>query len=128
MTGGRLLIVDDEVSILLLMRRLFGGKYTLVLERDGSAALKLLQVDWDFDAVICDILLPYVNGMEIYAEVKKVNPHLADRIVFLTGGSLIPSINHFMKAVSNHVLEKPFNLKQLEELVDSIVRSRSDEV
>jgi DNA-binding NtrC family response regulator len=74
--------------------------------------------------VFCDLLMPEMSGMEVFAKVAAQRPDLASRFVFMTGGAFTPEAREFVKGTSLVCLEKPFELHQIRDLV----RERAEEV
>jgi CheY-like chemotaxis protein len=74
---------------------------------DPHAALERLAVG-SFDAVLCDLLMPGMDGMEIHAELVRRSPDVARRMLFLTGGAFTARARKFMEEHSARCLDKPF--------------------
>ena len=85
MDRKRILVVDDNESILLLMKEyLEGMDMKAILASDAEEGLRIAREDKP-DAILLDIMMPDMSGGEMAAELKK-DPETADiRIVFLTG-------------------------------------------
>lgn len=88
-----ILLVDDERSVRTALRKLFErGGMTVSEAGSGGEALTHLG-NGDVDAVVCDILMPEVNGLEFYDTLVTRSPHLKDRVVFLTGAANDPIVH-----------------------------------
>ena len=73
----RILIADDEPAVRDLLCDLLGHSgYEVVGAADGGEALRKL-AETDFDLVICDILMPEVDGLELIIQVKNEHPDVA---------------------------------------------------
>jgi CheY-like chemotaxis protein len=112
---ARILLIDDEAPMARLLQRTLGTGHDITVTANARAALSTLNVPWD--VILCDILMPEMNGMEFYAEVKHLNPALADRIVFVTGAWDVP-VQEFLESLPNVYLEKPLDLILLWKLVE----------
>jgi len=55
-----------------------------------------------------------MTGMQLYDELRRVDPGMAARVTFMTGGAFTPEAREFLARVPNRCLEKPFTLEQLE--------------
>jgi CheY-like chemotaxis protein len=118
---GRLLIIDDEVVFSGSLRRLFSSEHDVTVVNRGSEALSRLRGGERFDAVLCDLLMPEVTGVELYTELRQIAPDQADCMIFLTGGAFSESSQRFLDGVSNRWFEKPCNLDLLRAAVREVV-------
>lgn len=118
---GRLLIIDDEVVFSGSLRRLFSNEHDVTVVNRGSEALGRLREGERFDAILCDLLMPEVTGVELYTELRQIAPDQADCMIFLTGGAFSESSQRFLDGVSNRWFEKPCNLDLLRAAVREVV-------
>lgn len=118
---GRLLIVDDEVVASGSLRRLFSNEHDVSVANRGREALELLRSGQRFDAILCDLLMPEVTGIELHAELRRIAPDQADCMIFLTGGAFSEGSQQFLDGISNRWFEKPCNLEQLRAAVREVV-------
>lgn len=115
--GKRALVVDDEEIV--------GDIIARVLERmgylvdhvlGGEAALERARQE-PYDTVICDILMPGVNGMALYETWAEEQPELSRKVIFVTGDSLGLDTSAFVNRTGCPCIYKPFRLAQLAEVV-----------
>jgi CheY-like chemotaxis protein len=118
---GRLLIVDDEVVFSGALRRLFSNEHDVSVVNRGSEALDRLRAGERFDAILCDLLMPEVTGIELYTELRQIAPDQADCMIFLTGGAFSESSQRFLDGTPNRWFEKPCNLELLRAAVREVV-------
>ena len=118
---GRLLIVDDEIVFSGSLRRLFSNEHDVTVVNRGTEALARLRAGERFDAILCDLLMPEVTGVELYTELRQLAPDQADCMIFLTGGAFSESSQRFLDGVSNRWFEKPCNLDLLRAAVREVV-------
>ncbi|MEM9489199.1 MAG: hybrid sensor histidine kinase/response regulator, partial [Myxococcota bacterium] len=104
---SRVLLIDDEPSLLRAFRRLLSPYHEVVMAATGQQALDILIRDSAFDGIICDFALPDVDGIAIYENVAARDRELAERIVFCTGGPLSGRSRVFIESTRNTVLDKP---------------------
>lgn len=126
-TRSRILIVDDDAMVLSALRRRLRRRYDVVTVLGGVEALAHLSEDEGFDAVICDLMMPEVDGKSFYDTIQEDHPKLVDRIVFMSGGAFTPRLRKFAAAVSNPVLQKPVTREHLESMLASIRREPADD-
>jgi len=85
--------------------------------RDG---LERLKGEARFDVVLCDVMMPEMNGMEFHQELARRRPELVERVVFMSGGVFSPAIRAFFDEIPNRRLEKPLDIPALRRLVDEM--------
>jgi PAS domain S-box-containing protein len=108
--AGRILVVDDEPRVCAILKRLLTDSgHEVQTAASGSEALELLDRDSGFDAILCDLMMPEVTGMDLYARLEERDPALAGRMVFVTGGGFTPRARAFLDGSHNAVLDKPFD-------------------
>jgi CheY-like chemotaxis protein len=118
-----MLVVDDEPVIGAVLRRIFGASHEVTVALRGREALSILDGGADFDVVLCDVVLPDLSGPQFFEAVRERHPSLAPRFVFLTGGALHEHSCAFLSSVENPVVDKPFELETIRDLVRRFVRS-----
>lgn len=109
----RVLLVDDEPSLLAAYRRLLGDRFDLVLASGGRRAMALLAEDPAFDAVICDVMMPDVDGPALWSHLTEHHPALAQRTAFCTAGAFTPRAIAFTEAMKDRLLAKPVDPAEL---------------
>ncbi len=118
---ARLLVVDDEPLVGRAIKRALGRKYDVVAMDDPQEAMRLLESGEPFDAVLCDLMMPGLNGMDFHERLRRFSPVLAERTVFLTGGAFSGPARRFLEAVKNARVEKPFDVRVLEGVVSEVL-------
>lgn len=124
LAGLRLLVVDDEASLrrgIEAFGRMRG--FDVVTADEGRSALDLVR-SVSFDAVVCDLRMPGMGGVEFYEELRKERPGLASRTVFITGDMMTP-LARSAPAARQPLLPKPFSFERLEETLVAVVRPGS---
>lgn len=119
---ARVLIVDDEPLILRSVARLLKDEHDVETAANGKVALTKLMEDGPFDLIVCDLMMPEMNGMDLHQEIAKTNPDIARRFVFLTGGAYTDSAKQFLSQVPNPKLDKPIQPNLLRSVVRSVLR------
>ncbi len=121
----RVLVVDDEPKVGISMKRMLRGDEVEVLD-DARDALAVLKRDRGYDAVLCDLMMPDVTGMDLYAEVRAIDPAFARRFVFMTGGAFTPRARAFVADVPNITLEKPFDSERVRSAITTTLREAKE--
>jgi CheY-like chemotaxis protein len=118
---GRLLIIDDEVVFSGSLRRLFSNEHEVTVVNRGRDALDQLRAGERYHAILCDLVMPEVTGIELYLELQRLAPDQAERMIFLTGGAFSEKSQQFLDGIGNRWFEKPCNLEQLRAAVREVV-------
>src|ERR1041384_6018807 len=79
------LVVDDDKQLASALQWILADENYLVdVAFDGEEALLKVKIH-EYDAVICDLMMPRLRGDEFYRQAKILRPKLAKRFVFITG-------------------------------------------
>lgn len=113
----RILVVEDEEAVAEGLRLLLEQEYTVDLASSGQQALELLLGGGPFDAVLCDLMMPGMSGIELFRALKARAPGLEERLVFMTGGAFTAEAESFLDEVSNPRVEKPFDFASVDRLL-----------
>jgi PAS domain S-box-containing protein len=119
---GRVLVVDDEAMIGKAVQLMLEEIHDVVALVSAREALERLTSGEAFDAVVCDLMMPEMTGMDLYAEVQRRLPDQAKRFVFLTGGAFTPRARAFLENVHAPRLDKPFEGPALVEAIAIAMR------
>jgi PAS domain S-box-containing protein len=112
MRRSHILVVDDEPLVGSLLSRMLENDHDVSVATSGPEALRLLAAQ-TFDAVVCDVMMPGMTGMDLYSVIRERDLLLASRVVFMTGGAFVPKVADFLATVDNPTIEKPFRLDKL---------------
>ncbi|GAC1601200.1 MAG: hypothetical protein NVS4B10_13120 [Myxococcales bacterium] len=119
---ARLLVVDDEVGVGNAIRRALSAEHDVVPVTSARAALEMLDRGERFDAMLCDLMMPEMSGMELHAELERTHPALAQALIVMTGGVFTPAAQQFLDRVQNQRVEKPFDVQSLRAVIRSALR------
>ena len=109
----RVLLIDDEPHIASGIERALASDHDVVTATSGQEAMRTLAIDDRFDVILCDLMMPNVTGMDLFAYLERERPALVSRMVFMTGGAFTPGAGAFLTRISNRCLEKPFDVARL---------------
>jgi len=127
----RALIVDDEQSIrMALTRYLKRQGWEVDQAEDGEVALRMLEDSpaSGYGLVISDLRMPRRSGLEVHDWLAQHRPDLFGRLIIATGDVASPPVRSFIARTPRPVIEKPFELSALDELVRTTVRSEQTAV
>jgi DNA-binding response OmpR family regulator len=122
---SKLLIVDDDKEIQSTLKAFFIQKrYEVFSASDGLEGLKLLETEEPgFDLVITDLVMPNISGVGLIAIIKKKFPGLP--VIAITGWGEHPEALA-AEVQADQVLEKPFELSELEKSLKKLLSSKFD--
>ncbi|HKP62773.1 MAG TPA: response regulator [Polyangiales bacterium] len=118
---GRVMVIDDEPALVELLGRMLSIEHEVAGFSDGRRALAWLATEHNFDVIVCDLMMPQLSGLEFYADVERLYPALAERVVFMTGGAFTSAAQQFLAGVHNPRLQKPFHPDALITLVRELI-------
>jgi PAS domain S-box-containing protein len=121
---GRLLVIDDEPQVGTAIRRVL-TQHEVVSVTSADDALTKLAEDSAFDLIFCDVAMPGRSGQDLYEELLARRPALAERVVFVTGGTFTPQLTAFLRAVPRPCLSKPFGAAELREHVEHLLEAQA---
>lgn len=113
-------IVDDEPMMCELFAAMLSDSYDVAAFSSSRAALaSMLEVD--FQVVLCDVMMPELNGMDLFDRVTSERPELRDRFVFITGGAFTEHARLFLRQTGRPVVRKPCTRQELRDAVERIL-------
>jgi len=113
------LVVDDEPLIRWSIAETLGAAGHQVAEaRDAASALKALAGAREPDVVLLDFRLPDSNDLGLLARIREIAP--AATVIMMTAFGTPDVTTEALKLGASRVLNKPFNMQDLEEIVRSL--------
>ena len=119
----RLLIVEDNVELLMLMHQIFAQKYKVKTASNGQQALDIIQTA-ELDLIVSDVMMPVMDGYELTQRVKgdPNTSHLP--IILLTAKTQDEDRKEAMLIGADDYVTKPFKLSDLELRINNIIENR----
>lgn len=117
-----LLLIDDNAELLYIMKELFKEKYSVWTAVDGQQAWDKLS-NHEVDMIICDVMLPDINGWELCTRIKSDLRFNHIPIVILTAKNGIDDRIASYNAGADSYIAKPFEMKVLFARVDNLIKS-----
>jgi len=114
---SRVLVIDDEAAVARYIARVLRKDCDVTTETSSRAALARLAAGEPYDVVLCDVMMPDMNGIELYEVVRKRHPELVPRVFFMTGGAFTPEAAQFLDSLPNPPLEKPMGSEKLRSIL-----------
>lgn len=119
-TAKRLLYIEDDSYCQNIVSRVLSNRYHIDFGLDANAALKSLE-EHDYDAFLFDINLRHgLDGVQLMEKVKGMEKYRNTPFVAITAYVSIADRKEFLEKGFTRYLPKPFLLKDLTELVESL--------
>lgn len=115
------LVVEDDELVARMVAQMLGDRHEVVVVSDGHGAERALATG-NFDVVLCDLMMPGMNGVELFERVQAARPELARRFVFMTGGVLTERAAAFLERATCPRVLKPFSMETLNTALDEVLR------
>ncbi len=109
----RILVIDDEPLAGRAIRRSL-VEWDVSVSLSAVEALQRFVRGERFDAIVCDVMMPNMTGSALHAELLRLVPEQAERMIFVTGGALTPETQAFVEEHSDRVMLKPFVIRELQ--------------
>jgi len=125
----KVLVVDDEPYVAQAIRRMLSASYEVAVVRSGFDALDHLTRD-HYAAILCDVMMPEMSGVDLYEEVVKLLPGDEERFIFMTGGAFTAEAQTFLAVLERdgetRSMLKPFDRSEAIAAIESC-RARTPE-
>ncbi len=118
-----IVIIEDETALLLPLRRMLADRHDVLTFSDPRDGMRCLTEREPPDVIICDVNMPELSGLELYREVTRARPFLAERFVFLTGGESDELVK-LMADSPRRILEKPVHRRDLIAAIETAAARR----
>jgi DNA-binding response OmpR family regulator len=106
-------LLDDDLDLCDILKTVIEWhRYEVTVVHRGVEGVRAI-MERDYDAIVCDIMMPNMPGDMFYLAVQQLKPHLCKRFIFITGHDGNPAVNSFLKLASGFVLFKPLATDQL---------------
>jgi len=112
----KILIVDDEANIGLLLKNFLSQQYDVKYIKNGTAALEWLEIDIP-DLIICDIEMPGIDGYTFLSTVRERGFTSHTPVIMLSAKAESKERIKCYKMGAQDYLTKPFNPEELEEVI-----------
>ena len=111
--GTRALVVEDEAALGdAVAAALADEGFRPDRAEDGEQALRKVR-ERHYDVIICDLKMPRVDGIAFFREVSAKMPHVARRLIFVTGDVAGTEAERFLEESGCRWVPKPFRLREL---------------
>ena len=113
----KLLIVDDELGVSSVIKKLFNDTFQITIETSAMKALELMKRE-RFDLFFVSYQLPYVNGIEVLEEIKEEYDNNDYVAIFCTVyGTIHLFKDEICQSLFSFFIEKPFEIEVLKQIM-----------
>ena len=117
-----ILLVDDDQELAETLKSLLEShNFVVTTVENGREALHEVMA-FDFDVIICDMLMPHMPGDMFYLAVQKTKPQLCPRFLFVTGHADNPKVESFLKGINGEVVFKPVLMDELVRMISLVLK------
>jgi len=110
----RVLVIDDEIGPRESLRMLLKPNYQVQTANCVEAGLKLLREKRP-DAIVMDIRMPGMSGIEGLRQIREIDPHLS--VIMLTGFGALDTAKEALRLGANDYISKPFDAREMQEVI-----------
>ena len=119
----KLLVVEDNIELLMLMSQLLSTKYHVETATNGKEAMEIIQKE-ELDIIISDVMMPVMDGLELTKKIK-ADPNFQHLpIILLTAKTQEEDRAEALQIGADSYVTKPFKLSDLELRINNIVENR----
>lgn len=114
----RILFVDDEPGLRSALGHLLRRHHDVEIVESGEEALARLAGGASYDVVLCDLMMPGLDGAAVHAAIRRDHADRVGAFVLSTGGAFEAEAHELVESGEVPVLFKPYALKELLALVE----------
>ncbi len=123
---SKILVVDDEPDLQILIRQKFRGKiktneYEFHFAENGAEALEKIKNDGTIDLILTDINMPVMDGLTLLSKIKELNNKLLRSVIVSAYGDM-ENIRTAMNRGAYDFITKPIDLRDLEITIEKSLK------
>jgi PAS domain S-box-containing protein len=115
-----ILVVDDEANLRHAVAAALRPFHDVVVAASGTQARTILQGGTAFDAIVCDLMMPEVDGVDLCDWLREEKPDLDGRTIIITAGAFTERARKFIERFRGTCLQKPFDIQRLMAAIDDL--------
>ena len=118
-----ILLLDDDIDLADTLKKLL-ETHNFVVTTVGNGVDGVREImRFDFDLIMCDMMMPRMPGDMFYFAVQRTKPHLCSRFIFITGYPDKPEVVHFLAGLPDAVvLNKPVSDEELIRTISFVLK------
>ena len=118
-----ILVVEDNVELLMLMKHLLSRKYRVETARNGGEAVEVIEKS-EIDLIISDVMMPVMDGYELVKYVKNSVDYSHLPVILLTAKAQESDKMDALTVGADEYMTKPFKMKELQLRIDNLIANR----
>ncbi len=122
MDKNKILIVDDEESIVFVLTKLLEDEFLIDTAADGETAINYIQKN-NYFAIFLDIRIPKINGMEVLSLTRKLS--IKPNVIIMTAQNTMINAIDAMKKGAYDYITKPFELDEILGIINKIKKDET---
>ena len=122
MQKHKILIVDDEQSLVYVLKKLLEEEFSIDTASDGEEAISYIQSN-EYFAIFLDIRIPKINGMEVLSYTRKLSKKPS--VIIMTAQNTMVNAIDAMKQGAYDYITKPFELEEILGIIEKIKKSEN---
>jgi DNA-binding response OmpR family regulator len=116
------LLLDDDVELVEMLKLVLEAQnFFVTTATNGVEGLHEI-MSFDFDVIICDLMMPKLPGDMFYLAVQRTKPQLCGRFIFITGHANDAKFTAFLAKTDGIALYKPVKIEDLLRAIESVLR------
>ena len=116
---ARILIEDDDRLVARSLKRALSPHRADIAIGGHAGLVRLCREPDTFDAVLCDVVMPELDGVALYRLVSEKHPATAKKFIFVTGATT-PQAQAFLDGIGNPRVHKPIHPEEVLGLIEQI--------
>ena len=117
---SRILVIDDDIGLRRLMPAVLRRIGQVHTAGNGREALEMLSTQY-YDAILCDVEMPVMGGIEFFKEASQTRPDLASSILFWSGG-MNDDVAEFFRIQELEITIKPASMSMIQARMTQIIK------
>ena len=118
-----ILVVEDNVELLMLIKHLLSRKYRVETARNGGEAVEVIEKS-EIDLIISDVMMPVMDGYELVKYVKNSVDYSHLPVILLTAKAQESDKMDALTVGADEYMTKPFKMKELQLRIDNLIANR----
>ena len=119
MNSEKILVCDDEKGVRESLKLILSDKYDLLFAKNGKEAMRLFQNNPDTKAILLDIKMPGISGMDVLKQIRASNNDIA--VIIITGYQSVETASRSINTGATYYITKPFESKTILDTVKKAI-------